>query len=127
MNNRINRKWIFISLIILGILFTFTFVSLETNMIFKNSDFDEKFSFFCEQGDAGLVKLVRNEETPSVLDWVFFEKNSEKYVLFSDEYFNERIQIDLPETLERGVYKFDIIVDFIEGEDFKETISFVVI
>ena len=110
-----NRAWIFILLFIIGAGASLFFVITQTNLLYKNSDFKLRVMFESElDGDSGYITLIRNEQTPSVLDWASFE-NGEDYVFFSKKYVDERVYFDLPSEIETGIYYLDVEIKQLSG------------
>lgn len=127
MANKQNRNWIFGVFLIIGILGTILFISVQTNIFYKNSDFSVNVMFDSQkEGDSGYLTIHRNQKTPSVSDWATFE-NNDTIVYFSDSFVREKINIDLPEKVESNVYYFNVDVKYVSGYTETKEVSFRVI
>jgi hypothetical protein len=112
---RKKRSWIFLVLFILGFFMTAIFIGNQTNLFYKNSDFDINAVFDSKvEGDSGYLTLQRNQLTPSTLDWASF-KNNETYIYFSEPLVKEKIYIDMPSEMEVGQYFINVEVKYLSG------------
>ena len=109
------RNWIFRALFIVGILFTLIFILSQTNLFYKNYDFEEYVIYDSSiDGDVGYLIIERNEKTNSVKDWVSFENNSQiRY--FSDSLIKEKIYVDIPDVVESGTYYYNVKIVYLSG------------
>ena len=121
------RKWIFLTLLLIGIISSFVVLAYESNIFFKNGDFTKKIYIELDEGDGGYLQITRNILTPSVADWIVFEKNNEDYMLISEQFVNQNVLINLPDNIESGLYYFNIEGEFTNSGKIIKEIKFRII
>lgn len=121
--------WIIVIIAIFGILSSCFILVTQTNLIFKQDKFVKRIVLEPElDTDAGYIHLVRDERTPSTVDYARFE-NGLSYVFFSiseNEIVEQKVYFDTPE-LEPGRYYVLYEVKFLSGKVENGEISFRVI
>lgn len=122
-----NGKWLYF---LLGVSVTMFVVFLFTIFNASGGDVVTKKVVIEYDGaqdtSGGYIKLERNDETPSVLDWASF-KNGEKFSYFTiEDIHTETITINVPENTQRGTYYLDYYVELVDGQKIEKTLSFYV-
>jgi hypothetical protein len=121
-------SWYIVVVLILGIVVSMFLLLTETNVLFKKNTFTKTIIIESEHDiDSGYVMLLRNEKTPSMLEYVKF-KNNQQYMFFTISGNNviwEKLYFDVP-ILETGRYFIDYEIVFESGKKERKTISFFV-
>lgn len=127
--NRNGEKWIYFALgMAFGIFIVFLFTSINASSgedVLKSIIVDYEG---VEETSGGYIQLLRNDETPSVLDWSTFDngKTSVFFTIENGKRHTEKLTIDVPENTPRGTYYLDYYVEFVDGQKEEKTLSFYV-
>lgn len=127
--NRNGEKWVYFALgLALGIFIVFLFTSINPS---SGDEVTKSIVVQYEGTDdtsGGFIQLLRNNETPSVLDWATFEngKTSVFFTIENGETYSQILTINVPQNVDRGTYYLDYYVEFVDGQKEEKTLSFFV-
>ena len=110
--------WFIVVIFIVGVIISSFLVLTQTNAFFKQDHFTKKIILDADkEQDGGYILLIRDERTPSALDWAKFE-NGANYIFFSlsnNEVLEKKVTFVTPD-LERGQYFVGYEIEYLSGK-----------
>jgi len=109
------------SLLILTLIMGGLVLLTQTNLIWKHpgTDFHQKITLQEDEQVIGSMRIIRDENTPGAADWVTFQESNTSYIFFTLEEYEYRtfiLDIQLPDALNPGGYRYAVQVNPLDGE-----------